>query len=112
GENSPFAQELLRALRYNPHPLPTDQLFVQVRDAVMQATEGQQIPIFDNINVKGDDQGQFVFVPAASDVSPDLPPPELQARSRPQPQSPQLPAGLVLVSGGTFLMGDVLGDKE
>jgi formylglycine-generating enzyme len=65
GENSPFAQELLFALRHNPQPLPTDQLFIQVRDAVMQATEGQQTPIFGNINVKGDDQGQFVFVPAA-----------------------------------------------
>jgi formylglycine-generating enzyme len=88
GENSPFAQELLRALRHNPHPLPTDQLFVQVRDAVMQATEGQQTPIFDNINVKGDDQGQFVFVPAAMEEAawaaiaalPDATMPEIDAK--------------------------------
>ena len=68
GENSPFAKELLRALRYNQQPLPVDQLFTQVRDAVAAATQGRQTPIFKNIDVKGDDQGQFVFVPAITEA--------------------------------------------
>jgi uncharacterized protein (TIGR02145 family) len=67
GDNSPFAKELLRALRHNQQPLPVDQLFTQVRDAVAAATQGRQTPIFKNIDVKGDDQGQFVFVPAITE---------------------------------------------
>ncbi len=68
GDNSPFAKELLRALRHNQQPLPVDQLFTQVRDAVAAATQGRQTPIFKNIDVKGDDQGQFVFVPAITEA--------------------------------------------
>lgn len=67
GENSPFAKELLRALRHNQQPLPVDELFTQVRDAVAAATQGRQTPIFKNIDVKGDDQGQFVFVPVGDE---------------------------------------------
>jgi hypothetical protein len=44
-----------------------DQLFTQVRGAVVAATQGRQTPIFKNIDVKGDDQGQFVFVPAITE---------------------------------------------
>ncbi|WP_425420848.1 SUMF1/EgtB/PvdO family nonheme iron enzyme [Phaeodactylibacter xiamenensis] len=68
GDNSPFAKELLRALRHNQQPLPVDQLFTQVRDAVATVTQGRQTPIFKNIDVKGDDQGQFVFVPAITEA--------------------------------------------
>jgi len=68
GDNSPFAKELLRALRHNQQPLPADQLFTQVRDGVFAATRGRQTPIFKNIDVKGDDQGQFVFVPAITEA--------------------------------------------
>ncbi len=68
GDNSPFAKELLRALRHNQQPLPVDQLFTQVRDAVSAATQGRQTPIFKNIDVKGDDQGQFVFVPVITEA--------------------------------------------
>ena len=67
GENSPFAKELLAALRQNGEPLPVDALFTQVRDAVQQATKGKQTPIFKNIDVKGDEQGQFVFEPAGGE---------------------------------------------
>lgn len=67
GDNSPFAKELLRVLRHNQQPLPVDELFTQVRDAVAAATQGRQTPIFKNIDVKGDDQGQFVFVPAITE---------------------------------------------
>ncbi|MCR9054505.1 MAG: SUMF1/EgtB/PvdO family nonheme iron enzyme [Phaeodactylibacter xiamenensis] len=69
GDNSPFAKELLRALRHNQQPLPVDQLFTQLRDAVAAATQGRQTPIFKNIDVKGDDQGQFVFVPVGDEVT-------------------------------------------
>ena len=68
GDNSPFAKELLRALRHNQQPLPADQLFTQVRDGVFAATRGRQTPIFKNIDVRGDDQGQFVFVPAITEA--------------------------------------------
>ncbi|MCI4648290.1 caspase family protein, partial [Phaeodactylibacter sp.] len=67
GDNSPFAKELLRALRHNQQPLPVDQLFTQLRDAVAAATQGRQTPIFKNIDVKGDDQGQFVFMPVGDE---------------------------------------------
>ncbi|WP_282783136.1 formylglycine-generating enzyme family protein, partial [Phaeodactylibacter xiamenensis] len=58
-----------RALRHNQQPLPVDQLFTQVRDAVAATTQGQQTPIFKNIDVKGDDQGQFVFVPVGDEAT-------------------------------------------
>jgi len=69
GENSPFAKELLRILRHNQQPIPVDQLFTQVRDAVASTTRGRQTPIFKNIDVKGDDQGQFVFTPVVDEAT-------------------------------------------
>jgi formylglycine-generating enzyme len=51
---------------------------------------------------------------AAAPAEPPPPPAVRQAPSqpKPQPQAPQPPAGFILIPGGTFLMGDVLGDKE
>jgi hypothetical protein len=69
GENSPFAREMLRILRYNQQPLPADQLYGQVRDAVVQSTSGRQTPIFKNIDIKGDDQGQYVFTPGLDEAA-------------------------------------------
>jgi formylglycine-generating enzyme required for sulfatase activity len=68
GENSPFARELLKVLKYNQEPLPVDKLFTEVRDAVSHATNGRQTPIFKNIDVNGDDQGQFIFDPVVAEA--------------------------------------------
>jgi uncharacterized caspase-like protein len=67
GENSPFAHELLKVLRHNQQALAVDELFVKVSKAVHAATAGKQTPVLKNIDVKGDEQGQYIFIPKADE---------------------------------------------
>jgi formylglycine-generating enzyme required for sulfatase activity len=68
GENSPFATELLRVLKNNQDALPVDRLFTMVRDRVAKTTRGRQTPIFKHLDLKGDDQGQYVFLPTTNET--------------------------------------------
>ncbi|MCO6480984.1 MAG: caspase family protein, partial [Phaeodactylibacter sp.] len=61
GENSPFAEKLLKLLRDNAEDVGVQKLATEVIEAVRVATEERQIPVFKPLNVKGDDSGQYVF---------------------------------------------------
>jgi formylglycine-generating enzyme required for sulfatase activity len=61
GENSPFAERLLKYLRNNREPLGIQKLAASLIEEVSSATENRQTPVFKPLNVKGDDSGQFVF---------------------------------------------------
>jgi len=61
GENSPFAATLLRQLKESRDDLAVQELAAAVIRQVERATEGRQTPVFKPLNVKGDDEGQYVF---------------------------------------------------
>ncbi|MEZ4995133.1 MAG: caspase family protein [Saprospiraceae bacterium] len=61
GENSPFAENLLRRLRESQQAVAIQQLATDVIEAVTLATQGRQTPVYKTLDVKGDDAGQFVF---------------------------------------------------
>lgn len=63
GENSPFANRLIRNLRENEHPLGMQALASRVIDEVHRLSENRQTPVYKSLNVRGDDAGQFVFHP-------------------------------------------------
>ncbi len=61
GENSPFAERLLKNLRHNTESLGIQKLAVTLIDEVYVTSGQRQTPVFKNLNVKGDELGQFVF---------------------------------------------------
>ncbi|MCB0594710.1 MAG: caspase family protein [Phaeodactylibacter sp.] len=61
GENSPFATTLLHQLKGSHDNLSIQELAAAVIRRVERATEGRQTPVFKPLNVKGDDEGQYVF---------------------------------------------------
>jgi formylglycine-generating enzyme required for sulfatase activity len=63
GDHSPFAKCLLEALKNNEEALNMSTLADKVSNAVAERTEKRQSPIFRPLNVKGDEQGGFVFYP-------------------------------------------------
>lgn len=75
GENSPFAERLLKNLRNNTESLGIQKLAGRLIDEVHVTSERKQTPVFKPLNVKGDDSGQFVFrlKQATLDVITDYP---------------------------------------
>jgi len=69
GENSPFAEKLLKRLRDNDGSLSAQKLATDVIEEVQAATRGKQTPVFKHLDVRGDDSGQFVFHPKANEVA-------------------------------------------
>lgn len=61
GENSPFAERLLKNLRNNTESLGIQKLAGRLIDEVHVTSERKQTPVFKPLNVRGDDSGQFVF---------------------------------------------------
>ncbi|MCB9038088.1 MAG: caspase family protein [Lewinellaceae bacterium] len=61
GENSPFAEILLKKLRSNNENIGVQKLATAVIEEVQAATRGKQVPVFKPLDVKGDDSGQYVF---------------------------------------------------
>ncbi|MCB0547107.1 MAG: caspase family protein [Phaeodactylibacter sp.] len=61
GENSPFAEKLLKLLNDNAEDIGVQKLATEVIEAVQAATRGRQVPVFKPLDVKGDDSGQYVF---------------------------------------------------
>ncbi|MCB9287672.1 MAG: caspase family protein [Lewinellaceae bacterium] len=61
GENSPFAEKLLKLLHDNAEDMGVQKLATEVIEAVQAATRGKQVPVFKPLDVKGDDSGQYVF---------------------------------------------------
>jgi hypothetical protein len=75
GENSPFAERLLKNLRNNTESLGIQKLAVRLIDEVHVTSERKQTPVFKPLNVRGDDSGQFVFrlKQATLDIITDYP---------------------------------------
>lgn len=67
GENSPFADRLLKNLRINQGKLGMQDLAIRIKNEVFTVSEGRQTPIFQPLNISGDDSGQFVFHPKTED---------------------------------------------
>jgi formylglycine-generating enzyme required for sulfatase activity len=67
GDNSPFAACLIEELRKNTNPLSVAQLAEFVKRGMENKTK--QLPVFNHIDVKGDDLGTFVFYPKDDEES-------------------------------------------
>lgn len=61
GDNSPFAESLLKNLKNNIEPLGVQELCVKVVDEVEKATKDKQTPIGQPLWIDGHKNGQFVF---------------------------------------------------
>ncbi len=69
GENTPFATTLLHQLKGSQDDLSLQELAAAVIRRVERATERRQTPVFKPLNVKGDDEGQYVFHLKANEVA-------------------------------------------
>ena len=63
GKNSPFASALIKVLTENTEHLTATRLAVDIGENVKRVTENKQNPHFERLDVKGDKQGHFVFIP-------------------------------------------------
>ncbi len=70
GEHSPFSLSLIQELKRNSEPLRISELAPAVAAEVKRRTKEQQNAVFRPLDVKGDDQGIFVFFPR-QDASSD-----------------------------------------
>ena len=61
GDNSTFAACLLENLRNSREHLDTFTLAANLKKDVYRKSEGKQTPVFEKLNIKGHQQGQFVF---------------------------------------------------
>ena len=61
GENSPFSRYLIKNLEENEADIGIHKLSASVIDDVRRAVQGKQTPVFQPLDVKGHDLGQFVF---------------------------------------------------
>ena len=61
GENSPFADRLLKILRDNMEDLSIHELSNELIKEVSRITRQKQVPVFQPLNVKGHELGQYVF---------------------------------------------------
>ena len=61
GENSPFADRLLKILRDSSSDFGVQKLCADLIEEVQRVTNGKQTPVFQPLNVKGHELGQYVF---------------------------------------------------
>ena len=63
GENSPFMSSLIQALRTYNDPVTAIRLAAFIIDDVQRQTSNKQTPVFRPLDIRGDEQGQFVLRP-------------------------------------------------
>ena len=104
GTNGLFTEQLVKYMR--EPGLEIGQVFKRARSAVSRLSNGQQVP-WEASSLEGD----FFFILPSEIETADTPSAEKAAPPLPQvPAKSQAEIEFVFIRGGTFQMGDVMGD--